>query len=291
MQLLVTGAGGLLGSNLAAVAAEAGISILATYHNHEPKVDVDSEQLDITDTDRFEGFIESYGPDLVINCAAMTDVDGCENAPEQARQINGVAPGRMAGITRERDIGFVQVSTDYVFDGETDTQYEPDDETNPIQEYGRSKLLGEREVKKANSDALITRLSFVYGQNNHGDIEGFPAWVLNRLEDEASTSLFTDQYITPTRAESAAETIFELHRNDQTGVVHVAARDCVTPYEFGTTLADLAGKPTSLLEAGRMADVDRAASRPRNTCLSVERTESALGRPQPTLEEDLRALL
>jgi dTDP-4-dehydrorhamnose reductase len=291
MQVLVTGAGGLLGSNVAAVAAESDVSVLATYHNSEPEVEADCEQLDITDTERFETLVESYDPDLVINGAAMTDVDGCEDAPEKAREVNGKAPGRMARISGERDIGFMQVSTDYVFDGKTDSLYEPDGDTNPIQVYGQSKLLGEQKVKQTHPEALITRLSFVYGRNDCEDIEGFPAWVLNRLEEGEPTPLFTDQHITPTRAESAAETILELHRHDVTGTVHVAARDCVTPYEYGTTLAELAGKPTSLLKEGQMADIDRAAARPRNTCLSVYRTESTLGRPQPTLEEDLRALL
>lgn len=291
MHVLVTGTGGLLGSNVATAAVESDVSVLATYHNREPEVSADCEQLDITHTDRFETLVESYDPSLVINCAAMTDVDGCEDAAQQAREINGEAPGRMAGIAREHDIGFVQVSTDYVFDGETKSRYEPDQEPNPIQEYGRSKLLGEQEVEQAYPEALIARLSFVYGRNDLEDIEGFPAWVLNRLEEGESTPLFTDQHITPTRAESAARTILEFHRHDVTGTFHVAARDCVTPYEFGTTLADIAGKPTSLLEEGRMADLDRAAARPRNTCLSVEGTEAVLGHLQPTLEDDLRTLL
>jgi dTDP-4-dehydrorhamnose reductase len=291
MDVLVTGAGGLLGSNVAAVAANRGYSVLGTYHNREPELDVETAQLEITDADQFAELLATHAFDVVINCAAMTDVDGCEQHPEQARRVNGNAPGEMASIAAQQETDFVQVSTDYVFNGRRDGRYEPADETNPIQEYGRSKELGEKTVQNEHRGALIVRLSFVYGRNGQGTIEGFPAWVLDRLEREESTPLFTDQYITPTRAGSAAETILDLCGEAVTGTVHVAAQDCVTPYEFGTTLAELAGESTTLLEEGRMVDVDRLAARPKNTCLAVEQTESLLGRAQPTLEEDLLALL
>ncbi|MCY4732437.1 SDR family oxidoreductase [Natronomonas gomsonensis] len=291
MDVLVTGAGGLLGSNVAAVAADRGYSVLGTYHNREPELDVETAQLDITDADQFAELFATHAFDAVINCAAMTDVDGCEQHSEQARRVNGNAPGEMASIAAQHGIDFVQISTDYVFDGRRDGRYAPGDETNPIQEYGRSKALGEETVRDGHPEALIVRLSFVYGRNNQGTIEGFPAWVLDRLAREESTPLFTDQFITPTRAGSAAETTLDLSREATTGTVHVAAQDCVTPFELGTTLAELAGEPVDLLEEGRMADVDRPAVRPKNTCLAVEQTESLLGRAQPTLEEDLLALL
>lgn len=291
MDVLVTGAGGLLGSNVAAVAADREYSVLATYHNREPELDVETAQFDITDADQFAELLATHAFDVVINCAAMTDVDGCEQHPEQARRVNGTVPGEMASITAHYETDFVQISTDYVFDGRQDGRYEPGDETNPIQEYGYSKALGEKTVRDGHSESLIVRLSFVYGHNDQGTIEGFPAWVLDRLAREEATPLFTDQFVTPTRAGSAAETILDLSREATTGTVHVAAQDCVTPFEFGTTLAEIAGEPTALFEGGRMADVDRPAVRPKNTCLAVEQTESLLGRAQPTLEEDLLALL
>jgi dTDP-4-dehydrorhamnose reductase len=291
MRFLVTGCGGLLGSNIAMAAKRRGATAIATYHNREPEVPGSRVQFDITNLTKFEELLSTHEPDFIINCAAMTDVDGCEENPKEARRVNGDTPGKLAGIAADQGIGFVQVSTDYVFDGESDGRYEPHDETAPIQEYGRTKLLGERRVIVKHADSLIVRLSFVYGRDDTDSIEGFPGWVLDRLQREEETSLFTDQHITPTRAESAAETILELCGKGATGTFHVAARDCVTPYEFGTTLADLAGESKSLVTKGRMADIERAAERPRNTCLSVAETEAAIGQPQPTLEQDLRALL
>ena len=291
MQLLVTGAGGLLGGAIVRAASGTEWSVIGTYHTEEPALNMNCEQLDITESQRFEELLSRYRPDVVINCAAMTAVDGCEDDPEQARRVNGTAPGEMARIAAEHGIGFVQISTDYVFDGEKADRYEPDDTPNPRQVYGESKLRGERAVRESHSAPWIVRLSFVYGRNPQGEIEGFPAWVLDRLEDGESTPLFVDQHITPTRAGSAAETILDLVRMGGGETVHVAARDCVTPYEFGVKLAEITGHSTELLAKGSMTDVDRAADRPKNTCLSVQRVESVLGRSQPTVEADLRALV
>jgi dTDP-4-dehydrorhamnose reductase len=291
MRLLVTGAGGLLGSNIVEAAQLSDISVIATYHTQNPDVEVPCVQFDITDPTQLEASFSTHEPDVVINCAAMTDVDACEETPEQSREVNGAAPGKLAEIAADREVNFVQISTDYVFDGRSDEPYEPDDATNPIQEYGRTKLLGETRVRDRHPSPLIARLSFVYGRSLTGPLEGFPGWVLGRLRDNEETPLFTDQHITPTRAGAAAETILEFCQKGSTGTFHVAAKDCVTPYEFGRELADLTGEPLTLLTKGRMADVERPAKRPKNTCLSVARTEAELERPQPTLKEDLEALL
>lgn len=290
MHLLVTGAGGLLGSNVVTTTPD-DHTVTATYHTSEPELDVPHEQFDITDSDRFETLLDERSPSVIVNCAAMTDVDGCERHPDQAQTVNGTAPGALASVAAERDIGFVQISTDYVFDGR-DPPYAPDDETNPLQVYGQSKLSGERTVRESHPDPLIVRLSFVYGRHGAtGEIEGFPAWVLSRLEEGTEMPLFTDQHVTPTRANAAARSIVRLCDANVTGTFHVAARDCVTPYKFGTRLAARVGASTDLLVEGRTDDIDRPAVRPVDTCLSVESTETALGEPLPTLDADIDAML
>jgi len=290
MDLLVTGAGGLLGSNLATATESAGKSVIATYHNRKPQIQGNCEKLDITNKERIDSILRSYDPNVLINCAAMTDVDKCEQNPEKARLVNGDAPGMLAHLASKYDVKLVQISTDYVFDGRVQNWYEPGDETGPIQAYGRSKLRGERQVKKEHSNPLIIRLSFVYGRIETGELKGFPAWVLDRIQEGISTSLFTDQYVTPTRAGSAATTILDLCRRDATGTFHSAATDCVTPHEFGTALVETIGEPTTNLAQGCLADIDRPAERPQNTCLSVTKTEQQLDRSEPTLRKDLDVL-
>jgi dTDP-4-dehydrorhamnose reductase len=178
-----------------------------------------------------------------------------------------------------------------VFDGASEDPYLESDTTNPVQVYGQSKLAGEQAVGEASTEALVLRLSFVWGvHRSSGELTGFPAWVRGRFESGEPTSLFTDQRVTPSRAGQVADTIFDLLDAEATGAIHVASRSCVTPYEFGDLICRQMGAPTGFLEEGSMDDVDREATRPVNTCLDVHYLEESLGREQPTLEADLRAV-
>lgn len=288
MEILVLGANGLLGSNIVATACSRGTDVAATYHSTRPGFDIELFELDIVATEQFANILETASPDAVINCAAMTDVDACETDSETAREVNGRAPGRIARKCEQRNVPFVHVSTDYVFNGETTEPYTESAPTDPSQVYGRSKALGEERVVSTHSCPVIPRLSFVYGQHgDDGQLTGFPQWVRTQLQMGGSVPLFTDQWITPTRAGQAAETILDLVWADTEGVYHVAPRSCVTPFEFGTTLATRMEQDPDAFSEGSLNAVDRPARRPSHTCLAVSKVETALGRAQPTLGEDL----
>jgi dTDP-4-dehydrorhamnose reductase len=293
MDVFVVGVGGLLGSNVVVEALERDLTVAGSYHSDTPAFDVPLRKLDIRDTDAFVDSLEEFDPSLVVNCAAMTDVDDCERRPERAHEINGLAPVELARVCSDRGTEFVHVSTDYVFDGKSADRYREDDDPNPIQEYGRSKLAGERGVRSSNDSVLVVRLSFVYGVNHSfvtPELEGFPAWVRSRLADGRDVPLFTDQHVTPSRARSTAESILSLADDGAFGTYHVAARSCITPYEFGGLLAVQIGADEERLVESSQAAVDQDAARPTNTCLSVSTVEERLGRPQPTIQEDVRAL-
>ena len=291
MNVLVLGAGGLLGSNVVVAARDRGHAVAGTYHSTRPAFDVPLARLDVRDRNAFRSLLDEHDPEAVVNCAAMTDVDACEANPEEAFAVNGRAPGRLAAICSDREMAFVHVSTDYVFDGTADDPYDESSTPNPVQVYGESKLEGEHAVRDAYEEALLVRLSFVWGQHRStDDLTGFPAWLRERLAAGESTPLFTDQHVTPSRAGAAATTILDLLETDRSGTFHVASRSCVTPHEFGTALCARLGADETLLETGRQADVDRPASRPRYTCLDVGKAETTLGRSQPTLEADLDAV-
>lgn len=288
MHLLVVGTNGLLGSNVVSAGYRRNWDVSGTYHSTRPDFDVPLAQFDLQDHDRFDGILDAHEPDVVVNCAAMTDVDGCETNPERAHVLNGEAPGGLAASCSARKLDFVHISTDYVFDGSERDPYEESAETNPIQEYGASKAAGERAVRNESNDALLARLSFVWGvHRSTGDLTGFPAWVRDQLASNETVPLFTDQRVTPTRAGQAAETLLELIERDATGLYHVACRSCVSPYEFGALLAEYSDGGPELLAEGSMEDVDREAARPSYTCLDVEKLETTLERPQPTLREEL----
>lgn len=292
MDLLVLGANGLLGSNVVAQASSRGRAVTAAYHTEESSLDAETVRLDITDAERFEDLCVEVAPAAIVNCAAMTDVDGCEAQPEQVDEVNGHAPEWLAGVAAQQELPFVHVSTDYVFDGRSHGRYQENDETTPVQAYGASKLLGEQTVSKAHPSPLIPRLSFVYGRHaGTGDLDGFPAWVRSRLHAGETVPAFVDQHVTPTRAGQAAAVILDLLDAGESGLVHVACRDCVTPHDVATSVAQFDGVSTDRVQKGHMADVDRPATRPAHTCLDVGRVERLLGRPQPTLDDDLRAVL
>lgn len=291
MRLLVVGANGLLGSNVVRTAQRRDWTVAGTYRSTRPAFDVPLTQFDLREHGDFDAVLDEHDPDAVVNCAAMTDVDGCEATPERARVVNGKGPGGLAAACERADARFVHVSTDYVFDGEASTPYDETAEPNPVQVYGETKLAGERAVRAESETALLTRLSFVWGRHGDtGELTGFPAWVRGRLQAGDSVPLFTDQWVTPTRAGQAAETILSLVEHDSTGCYHVACSSCVTPYEFGTVIAEREGADPDLLREGSAGDVDREAARPTYSCLDVEKVTAELGRPQPTVREDVDAV-
>ena len=291
MRLLVVGANGLLGSNVVTAGQNRSWRVSGTYHSERPAFDVPLSQFDLEGAHRFDEFLEEHDPDIVVNCAAMTDVDACEAEPKRAERLNGDAPGRMAACCHSRDTEFVQVSTDYVFDGTSRDPYPEDAEPAPLQAYGESKLTGERAVGGEKGASIIPRLSFVWGVNRAtGELAGFPAWVRDRLGRDESIPLFTDQWVSPTRAGNAAETLLDLIEQNVTGLYHVTSRSCVTPYGFGELIADAVDAPDGLLTEGSTAAIEREAARPTHTCLDVTKVESTLSRPQPTVREDVVTL-
>lgn len=291
MRLLVLGAGGLLGSNVIQAGRERAEKVVGTYRSGEPSVDAELYHLELPDLEGFSTIREAVEPEVVVNCAAMTDVDRCEERPDQARAVNATAPHELARSCDDADVSFVHVSTDYVFDGESSGTYSESAEPNPIQRYGETKLEGERLVRDAHSQPLIVRPSFIYGVHRGEEVlSGFPAWVRDKLRADESVPLFTDQRLTPSRAWTTAVTALDLVEMGASGTYHVASQSCVSPYEFGEMIRVLLDAPADRLERSRLSDIDRAAARPCNTCLDVSKVSSTLGRSQPTLQTELEAI-
>jgi dTDP-4-dehydrorhamnose reductase len=290
MRLLVVGANGLLGSNVVYAGQQRGWKICGTYHSTSPAFDVPLTQFDLGDYEDFGDFLEKYDPDVVVNCAAMTDVDSCERDPERAQLLNSDAPGGLAARCAAADVNFVHISTDYVFDGTARDPYTEEATPNPVQAYGESKLSGERAVRSGLDNTLIARISFLWGiHRSTDDLTGFPVWVRDQLHSGDSVPLFTDQWVTPTRAGQAADTLLDLIAREEEGIYHVACASCVTPHEFGMAICDRLDADSGLIRESFMTDADRAATRPTYTCFDVGKVIDALGRAQPTVCEDVAA--
>lgn len=250
MRILVTGAAGQVGAEV--VARAVGHEVLAA----------DRSILDTNDRSAVERVVGEFAPEAIVNCGAMTDVDGCERDPDAAYAQNALAPRWLALAARPLDAHVVQVSTDYVFDGTLGAAYREWDLTNPLSVYAKSKLGGEQEVIALAPSFAIARTAWVFGKPG-GD---FPSWVLRTAAAGTLKGLVSDQWGSPTYAGDLADVLVTMCERREMGVFHVANSGRATRHEQGQrTLARL----------GRTADVPeitadslaRPAARPRDVAL------------------------
>lgn len=282
---LVTGAGGQLGRCLRERLA---------VHPHAALAGApDRAALDVTDRDALRrAILEAPGgpPDVVVNAAAMTHVDRCETEPEAARLANALAPGWLAEAAAEAGAVFVQISTDYVFDGTARRPYREDDPTGPRSVYGRTKLEGEQRALAACRDTLVVRTAWVFGPGRN--------FVRTILEAAARTlqgegpplRVVDDQRGSPTYAGHLADAVIALVERDARGIYHAANSGSATWWELARAAVDAWGHPELPIEKVTTAEFPRPAPRPAWSVLDLGRAER-LGVRTPPWPEGLRAYL
>ena len=289
-RILVVGGTGLLGQYACDEAHRRGLEVVATARGAPPaRPGVTWRPLDLPDPDAVRAAVREAAPDVVLNAAALTDVDGCEDRPDEARAVNALAPEALARGCRETGARFVHVSTDYVFDGSgpADEATEP----NPLDAYGRTKLEGERLVLAADPSALVLRMSGVFGWNRTSAKTNSVTWILKMVEAGQEVRLFHDQRITPTYAKTGAQAAFDLADLKARGIFHVASRDCLSRLEMGEAVVEAFGIPGTKLVPITMSAVALKAPRPPAPCLVVTKVEETLKRPMPGFRaclEDMR---
>ena len=256
------------------------MEVVATARGVVPsRPGVSWRELDLRDRGAVRDAVRDAGADMVLNAAAMTDVDACEDRPEEARVVNALAAGALAEACRGARARLVHVSTDYVFDGT-----EPATETTeprPLGTYGKTKLEGERLVTAADPSALVLRMSGVFGWNRVSPKTNSVTWILKMVEAGQEVRLFRDQRITPTYAKTGAEAALDLAEAKAHGLFHVASRDCVSRVEMGEAVVEAFGIPGARLVPVVMASIALKAPRPPAPCLIVEKVEETLKRPMP----------
>jgi dTDP-4-dehydrorhamnose reductase len=269
MRLLITGAAGMLGSDVQAAAAAAG---------HET-VALTRADLDIADLQAVAGAVARARPDAVINCAAYTDVDGAEAPQEQplAHAINGAGAGHVAAAAAQAGAWVVHVSSDYVFDGTKRTPYVESDAANPMSVYGASKLAGERAVAEAAPDShTIVRSSWLFGVGG----SCFPATMLRLAGELDSLTVVEDQVGCPTFTGHLAGVLVDFASTPQPplGLVHLAAGGECSWYEFAVEIFQQAGVSVSV-SPGDTASLGRPAPRPAYSVMRTERGDLNAGLP------------
>jgi dTDP-4-dehydrorhamnose reductase len=262
MRILITGAAGMLGVDLRRAAEDAG---------HET-VALTRAQLDVTDPAAVSEAIAAAAPGVVVNCAAWTDVDGAESRFQDAVAINGAGAGHVARAAAAAGAWVVHVSTDYVFDGAKPEPYVESDAVGPIGAYGRSKLEGELAVAAAAPGRhTIARTAWLFGA--HGKC--FPTTMLRLASERSEVNVVADQVGCPTFTGHLARALVGLAQDPVLGVVHAAAAERCSWYEFAVEILAAAGADCEV----RPISTDQyplPARRPANSALVSERGVPAL---------------
>ena len=225
MKVLITGSNGMLGHDLTDVLNDKHELILTT-----------SKTLDITDKEHTVEFIKENKPDIVINSAAYTNVDGCEENQELAFSVNGEGVRNLAIGCREADCPLVHISTDYIFNGKNDTPWVEDDEIGPISVYGKSKLEGEEAIQEILDKFFIVRTAWLYGINGGN----FPKTMLELAKTHDELTVVYDEVGTPTYTLDLAEAIGKLIETDYYGIYHITNSGSCSWCEFAKYIFEVA---------------------------------------------------
>ena len=279
MRILITGASGLVGNKITALAQSQGHEVFGTYNVHA-STGSRMRKVDLLDPLGVESVISETEPDVVINTASLTDVDRCEVDFDKALVVNGRVPGLIAKLCSQFGSAMVQVSTDYVFDGERGN-YSEDDTPNPINRYGKSKLEGELQVAANSRDHCIARTSAVYGWGRSYK-QDFATWMLQRWSRSEEVRAVTDQYVSPTLNTDLARMLLEVAERRIRGTIHLSGRTRISRHGFATLLAQRFAVNKSLIVPSRSDALGWVARRPRDSSLDVSRALEELdNKPVP----------
>lgn len=255
MKVLVTGANGQLGYDVLKELKRQNIEYYGARR----------QDFDIVDFEATENFISNYMPDVIIHCAAYTAVDKAEDEQGLCYLVNASATENIAEICRKINAKMLYISTDYVFDGTKDGFYKVDDKPNPINVYGKTKLLGEQAVQRILNKYFIVRISWVFGE--HGN--NFVKTMLRLGNERKEISVVADQYGSPTYTANLAPLLVEMIQTDKYGVYHATNKGVCTWAEFAEEIFKIADMKVKV-NCITTAEYPTKTKRPMNSKLNCE---------------------
>jgi dTDP-4-dehydrorhamnose reductase len=295
MRILVTGANGLLGRKLISLLdQEPGIYSMASARmaNVAPvaisfSTKSESFVLDVTNKSNVDQVVTAAKPDVIINAAAMTQVDQCEQEKEKCWTQNVQSVTNLVDACTRNHIHLVHVSTDFVFDGKRG----PLDESaipDPVNYYGKSKLEGEKIVLAGKCSSAIIRTVLVYGVTSDMSRSNIVLWVKKSLEEKKPIRVVNDQFRTPTLAEDLAMGCFLAASKKVTGIYHISGYEMMTPYDIAIRTAAFFGLDKSLISP--VTNFVQPATRPLKTGFIVEKAKRELGYKPRSFDEGLQVV-
>ena len=276
MKILVTGASGQLGHDLLLELAQRGHNVTG----------VSSKELDLTDFGGVRTYLNAMRPDAVMHCAAYTAVDQAEDDVERCDLINRGGTDTIARCCGEIGCKLLYISTDYVFAGNGERPWQPDDLPNPINAYGKSKLLGEEAVRKFTTRFFIVRISWLFGVNG----KNFVKTMLRLGAERDCISVVNDQFGSPTYSKDLSILLADMIVTEQYGVYHASNEGFCSWYEYACAIMEQAGLPARVLPVSSEQYPSRA-KRPMNSRMSKDKlTENGFQR-LPSWQDALQRYL
>lgn len=264
MKILITGSKGQLGNELQDIIAKgySEIGPVSDAIKNAKVYPLDIDELDITNLENVKKILNEIKPDVVINCAAATNVDGCETNQDLAFKINAIGPRNLAMIAEEIGAKLVQVSTDYVFSGKGEVPLSEYETPAPYSVYGKTKLKGEEFVREFSSKYYIVRTAWLYGYVG----KNFVYTMMNLGKQKEKLTVVNDQKGNPTNANDLAYHIIKLIETEEYGVYHCTGNGECTWYDFATEIMNLSGRNCEVLPC-TSEEFKTAAKRPEYSSL------------------------
>lgn len=273
MKVLVTGVGGQLGFDVVKELTKRGMEA----------VGVDIQEMDITDADSVSRVIRAAAPDAVIHCAAYTAVDAAEENEALCRKVNAEGTRNIAGVCRELDIRLLYISTDYVFGGQGERPWEPEDVREPKSVYGQTKYEGELAVQELLEKYFIVRIAWVFGING----KNFVKTMINLSRTHDTLRVVNDQFGSPTYTYDLAKLLVDMIQTEKYGIYHATNEGVCSWYEFACAIFEEAGLPVKVLPVST-EEYGAKAGRPANSRMSKQKlTDSGFDR-LPAWQDALR---
>ena len=239
--------------------------------------------VDIQEIQSIEKLIKKHNPDIIINCAAITEIEKMENNSQKLFLVNSKGPENIAKISKKYSKKFIHISTDSVFDG-TKKKYNELDLPNPLNEYSKSKFQGEQLVLKSNPNSIIVRTNF-YGYNDDGKF--LFNWIINQLNNKKPITGFKDIIFNPLEINNLCELLLELCLVDFKGIIHLSGDEIFSKYDFIKKIALLLNLDMKLVIPGRSEQIKFKAKRPKNTTLDNSVSKKILNTKIRKLDEIL----
>ena len=289
-RILIVGSNGMLGQRLTEFYKRSGdVEIMTCSAEDESFIpNVEYRKIDIREKADVKNVVMKFFPDVIVNAAAYTNVDGAETEKELAWKINVVGVKNIARYAQAIDAHVIHISTDYIFDGKNGPYYETDN-PNPISYYGRTKLASENELAVSGVRHSIIRTNVLYGPAKYGRPD-FVKWAVNSLRDGKNIRIVTDQFGNPTFIDDLVFGIDAIIERKAEGIYNIGGKDFVTRFEFTNIIADYFNLDKSLITPILTKELHQPASRPLKSGLLIEKAAAELDYNPHSIVESLSVM-